>query len=438
VSEPRICFVSESFYPYIGGMESQARLHIRGLHRRGYATTILTLRHQRAWPIHEELDGAAVVRVAGTLLDLRARLPRFARRPLYLLSVVLLAQTLWRYRHQYDLVHVYQLTIVATFSALVCLLARKRMVVGVRGIGAGGSAANSCASGPASLVAIARRGHVKVSPPVGGELAQLWQFGKPAVQVTCILLRLVDAVVLVLSTRSIAHLTTCGYGALPMLLVPNGVDTERFTPLATADPGPKAARADSTGVVVCVARLAPVKGVDVLLHAWRLVSERAPWARLVLVGGGPLQPPLERLSVDLELQACVEFAGEQSDALPYLRRAAIAVLPSHGEGLSNALLEAMACGLPCVATRVSGSEDVIQQGVNGLLVEPGDARALADALLTLLCDPALALSYGHTARVTIERHYSHERITDQYVELYRQLIDARRGPARRAQLSIDR
>jgi glycosyltransferase involved in cell wall biosynthesis len=377
------------------------------------------------------------VRVAGTLLDLRARLPRFARKPLYVLSLVFLAGTLWRYRRQYDIVHVYQLTIMATLSALVCLLARKRMVVGVRGIGASRSAADARALATPQPAYASGGGSVTESASFGGELAHLRRFGKLTVLATCTLLRWVNAVVVVLSTRSIAYLAAYGFSSLPVVLLPNGVDIARFAPHAPS-PGAAAAQADGAGCVVCVARLVPVKGIDVLLRAWRLVYECAPWPRLILVGGGPLQPLLERLTVDLELQACVEFAGEQPDALPYLRRATIAVLSSHGEGLSNALLEAMACGIPCVATRVSGSEDVIQHGVTGLLVEPGDARALADALLTLLCDPALALRYGGEARLTIEHHYSHEHITDRYVNLYHSIMEERRRPARRAQLSVNR
>jgi glycosyltransferase involved in cell wall biosynthesis len=91
--------------------------------------------------------------------------------------------------------------------------------------------------------------------------------------------------------------------------------------------------------------------------------------------------------------------------------------------MPNAVLEAMACGLACVATRVSGSEDIIQHGVNGLLVEPEDPHGLARALLTLLQDPATAQQYGRAARTTIEQRYSLDRSTDSYVALYEQLVN---------------
>ena len=103
----------------------------------------------------------------------------------------------------------------------------------------------------------------------------------------------------------------------------------------------------------------------------------------------------------------------------------MAVLPSRWEGMPNALLEGMACGLPCVATRVSGSEDIIQHGVNGLLVESEDYQNMAQALLTLLRDPGLAQKYGRNARETVERQYSFEQVMDRYVQLYQRITEHR-------------
>jgi glycosyltransferase involved in cell wall biosynthesis len=125
----------------------------------------------------------------------------------------------------------------------------------------------------------------------------------------------------------------------------------------------------------------------------------------------------------LSIADCVEFAGLQSDIPAQLHRGRLAVLPSRWEGMSNALLEAMACGLACVATRTSGSEDLIEHGVNGLLVEPEDYQSMAKALLTLLDNSALVQEYGGAARETIERYYSFEQIMDKYVELYRRITD---------------
>jgi glycosyltransferase involved in cell wall biosynthesis len=94
--------------------------------------------------------------------------------------------------------------------------------------------------------------------------------------------------------------------------------------------------------------------------------------------------------------------------------------------MQNAVLEAMACSLPCVATRVSGSEDIIQHGVNGFLVEAEDYQEMARALLMLLRDPELASNYGRAARTTVEQRYSLEHITEAYIELYQNITDLER------------
>jgi glycosyltransferase involved in cell wall biosynthesis len=210
-----------------------------------------------------------------------------------------------------------------------------------------------------------------------------------------------------------ADLIAHGFHLSNVELIPNGVEINHFSPK----------RIDSTGdkkgeIVICLARLTYQKGIDVLLQAWSLLSKQAPQARLIIAGSGPLQPQLERMAQALDILDSVEFVGLQGDVQSLLHESNVAVLPSRWEGMPVAILEAMACGLPCVASYVSGSEDIIQHGVNGLLVEPEDYRGLAEALLTLLRDPALAQQYGNAARVTIEKHYSLERITDKYIELY--------------------
>lgn len=104
------------------------------------------------------------------------------------------------------------------------------------------------------------------------------------------------------------------------------------------------------------------------------------------------------------------------------------VLPSRWEGMPNAVLEAMASGLPCIATRVSGSEDIILHGANGLLVEPEDHQALTKALLSLLRNPTLSRQFGHAARATIEQHYSLDRVTEIYLDLYQRLCNGTQRP----------
>lgn len=419
----RIYLATATFLPMVGGSEKQCLAQASRLRERGYEATIITFRLNRGWLRREVVQGVPVIRVAGGLLGGREKLPRLFQRVLYLLALLLMCWTLWLHRARYDIVHVYHLNLLAVFAALACRLTGKPLIIGVRGASVGKTATRGDG---VSLMA----GSLDPTTPwlrvtsrtrVGGDVEGLRRLGKAAVRFTHALLCSVRAVVVVLSSGMKDYLVANDFAMPHVQIIPNGVDTSRFKAAATAITTP----AEQAQVVVCVSRLSYEKGIDVLLQAWRLVRDQAPQARLVIVGTGPLQSQLECMVQALDIAESVEFTGLQHDVVAQLQRGGLAVLPSRVEGMSNALLEAMACGLPCVSTRVSGSEDIIQQGVNGLLVEPEDYHGLAQALLCLLSDPALARVYGQAARETIERQYSLERIIERYIALYREVGEGR-------------
>ena len=243
----------------------------------------------------------------------------------------------------------------------------------------------------------------------------LERLGKPILRLIDRQLRLVRARLTILSTRMRTSLECCGLTGAGIVLIPNGVDTERFCP--------RPWRSEEHLTVICVAKLRYQKGIDILLHAWQLLLKQLPVVKLIIVGDGPLQASLQRLASDLDITASVDFAGLRSNPVAQYRRGHIAVLPSRWEGMPNALLEAMSCGLACVATRVSGSEELLCEGAYGLLVEPEDVEGLAAALLRLLEEPDLARFYGQAARRHIEQHYAFQDIMHQYIKLYRRIID---------------
>jgi glycosyltransferase involved in cell wall biosynthesis len=416
--KPRIYFVLPTFLPLVGGAERQALLHCRSFRERGYEITMLTLRHDSNWPREEVIDAVPVVRVGGRLLGGRERLPRLLQKACYLMSMFVVVWTLWRHRRQYDILHFYQLNLLASLGALVCRLTGTPLVVTVLSTGqVDTQVEHNGALLPRLPDDLARQIYGGGPTGVGGDLAQLERLGQPAVLLTRSLFQRIGAVVVVLSTRMETYLTKHHFELPTTKLIPNGVDIARFVPVCTDryDDG----RAQT---VVCVSNLRFEKGVDVLLFAWRSVCERAPTARLIIVGDGPLRCQMEYLAQTLAIVDRVEFAGQQSDVPAQLHRGGVAVLSSRTEGMPNAVLEAMACGLPCVATRVSGSEDIVQHGVNGILCEPGDEVGLAEGILTLLRDPTLARQYGRAARTTIEQHFAMERIIAMYAELYQNLI----------------
>ena len=154
---------------------------------------------------------------------------------------------------------------------------------------------------------------------------------------------------------------------------------------------------------------------------------RAEWLadlkpRLHLVGDGIFRPQMERIAAELGIQDTVVFLGQRTDTIELLQQSWGFVLPSRWEGMPNALLEAMACGLPCIATRVSGSEDIISEECNGLLVEPEQPAEMALALRRIIEDSELAQRLGKEGRRCVVSDYQLTKLAEQSLELYRRLL----------------
>jgi L-malate glycosyltransferase len=200
-----------------------------------------------------------------------------------------------------------------------------------------------------------------------------------------------------------------GVPADRLRLIANGLDAARFAP---ATPRPHIRR------IVMVANLRPEKGQDTLLAAAPRILERYPDASFTFVGEGPRRGALETLTRALGVTERVRFLGESRDVAPILAGHDLFVLPSRSEAFPNALIEAMATALPVVATDVGGIPEVVRPGINGRLVPPDDAGALADAVLGLMDDPAAAAALGRAARADILRHYTIDRMVERFEQLY--------------------
>ena len=183
-------------------------------------------------------------------------------------------------------------------------------------------------------------------------------------------------------------------------LVPPGVDTAAFTPPSGPNRPPRVL------YVGRVERTSRWKGLPVLLEALVRLRDRVPGVRLDLVGGGDDVAVLQRLAERLGVGRLVDWHGavEHYALPPFYRRAAVTVLPSttESESFGMTLVEAMACGCPVVGTRVGGIPFVVREGVDGLLVQPGDPEGLADALAAVLTDPRRAASLGAAGRRAAE------------------------------------
>jgi glycosyltransferase involved in cell wall biosynthesis len=397
MDKPRIYIAIDTFLPLVGGAEKQAFLQGKYLREQGFVTTIITMHYEQDWPGREYLEGVPIVRVARKILSWHENASGVWKRFYYVLALLVLGWQLWRKRQEYDILHVFQLTLFTLPALLVCRLARKRLIVAMR---------NDASSWQIDELSCKRRLRTRA------DLESLEHLGRPALRLISHQLRLTRARLVVLSARMCVSLKRCGLEGAGVLLIPNGVNTIYFQPCLE--------RRETSPLVICVAKLRYQKGLDVLLHAWWQVVKQVPRARLLIVGDGPLLVSLNSLADSLGIASSVEFTGFCTDVVQHLQRAHIAVLPSRWEGMPNALLEAMSCGLACVATRVSGSEDLLQESKYGLLVEPEDVHGLAEALLQLLRQPDLVRSYGQLARDYVEQHHTFVQVMDKYIKLYMQ------------------
>lgn len=214
--------------------------------------------------------------------------------------------------------------------------------------------------------------------------------------------------------------------------VPNGVDMSRFHPLPEEERRRLRAALGLApeDVLLCTAtRLMPHKRVDLLLDAFTAAAARQPHARLWILGDGPEEGALRAHVAASPARERVRFAGyvHGAEMVRTLQAADAFTLLSQWEGLSNALLEAMACGLPPVVTEVSGTADVVRRGENGLLVPPDDASAAEAALEQVLADAGLRARLGAAATGTIRERYSLDVTVDRLTALYRRLAQKPEG-----------
>ena len=198
-----------------------------------------------------------------------------------------------------------------------------------------------------------------------------------------------------------------------LVVIPNALPTQCFDPTAPLLPPGKTLR------VGLIARMnEKVKNQPALLRAAALVLKDIPNLEIVLAGDGALRPELEKMVADLGIARQVLFLGERRDIPAVLASLDISVLTSLSESMPNAILEAMAAGLPVVSTRVGGSAEVVRHGETGLLVDSGDDAQLADALRTLLRNESLRKEFGARGKGVARSQFGVASVQKQYEDLY--------------------
>jgi glycosyltransferase involved in cell wall biosynthesis len=195
-------------------------------------------------------------------------------------------------------------------------------------------------------------------------------------------------------------------------IVPNGVDLNRFAGAWSPVPGR----------ILMVGRLAAPKRPDLALRALARVRARVPAAELHLAGDGPLEPEARALARELGIEDAVRFLGRRDDVAALLREAAVALLASDYEGSPLSVIEAMATGVPVVATAAGGVDELVVDGTTGVLAPPRDADALGEALVRVLSDPAAGAAMGAAGKRAAHERLSTERMVAETVALYEEAL----------------
>ncbi len=212
------------------------------------------------------------------------------------------------------------------------------------------------------------------------------------------------------------------------IVIYNGVDEERFSPLKS----PTSIRTEfgmdeETVVVGTVSSLTPHKGHEYLIQAASLVLGTLPSVKFLIVGDGPLRQRLEDQAKNLNIHPAVIFTGTRKDIPEILSLMDVFVLPSHTrEGLGIAIIEAMAAERPVVATDIGGIPEVVNNSETGLLVPPGDPKALSKAIIELLQDPSRAKTMGEKGRIRVKEKFTVKKMLSEIENVYQSLVNQRK------------
>ncbi len=387
----RIAFIIKRFSTeeVFGGAERFAVGFVEELVRRGASVSILSTRYKKEWSRREKMG----VWRGGekTYVEIR-RLAypnvRVLRSLVYILQLFL---KLLKDRNTYDIVFVNFASIDAGVAALAGRLAGRPVVCRITGPGPTGDI---------------------------GVLKRRW-YGPLLIS----MLRMVSRFS-ALSSEVRDELTQIGVRPERIVSLSNGVDTGRFAPPNEADRDDKRRAlgiAPGETFIVSVGRLVPLKAFPVFLRALRLIGDtRIPFKAMIL-GKGPMHDRLVGMVNDLDLQEFVKI-GSAGDVKPFLQAADIFVLSSRWEGMSNALLEAMSCGLACICSDIPANAGVINHCDNGILFRTDDHVQLAACLEQLALNQALRSQLGRRARETICRKYSLQLAVQGYLELFNRLV----------------
>jgi len=221
--------------------------------------------------------------------------------------------------------------------------------------------------------------------------------------------------IIAVSNAVMKHTLSLGASSSKVKVIPNGVDLEEFKPRRELE---------KTGVkrIIFVGRLFPNKGIQYLVKAAQIVLAKHPCVEFIIVGRGPMEAELRKMVRRLNIEHAFKFLGIVPSVPEVMNQCDIFVRPSLTEGMPLTILEAMACGLPVIASKIPGSSEVVKDGETGILVEVGNVEQLGNAIIRLLEDENYAERIRTRAYEFVKKHYSWDRIAEEYLKTYNDVL----------------
>lgn len=398
----KICILTETYYPVIGGGETQAQALAEGLVANGFTVVVLTRCSDRSMKRIEQFGEVTVY-----------RLPPVGPQHLKKWGLLITSlPTLIKLRRQYDLILVSGFRVIGIAAVLISKVLGKTCIL--KADSQGEMSGLFFADGLAKLHLQPSLGLVRVFLALRNRV-----------------LRRADAFVAI-SSAVATELVTQGVNSDIIQMIPNSVDINKFHPVSDDEKcglRRKLGLPEKHRIVTFTGRLVSYKGLTLLLRVWSEVQAKHNQVSLLLVGSGGLdihncEAQLKAYVSANGLQESVHFAGSVDNVHEYLQASDLFVFPTENEAFGISLIEAMACGLPVISTWVGGVKDILEHRKNGLIVEIGNFQQFYETLDMLLTNTWLAASLGQAARQTAQEQYSAEIITQRYTELFRHIFNS--------------
>jgi glycosyltransferase involved in cell wall biosynthesis len=394
---PRICLLVSSFYPVVGGGETHARLLCKEFRRRGVDVFVLTRHRVKESPVFETVDDIPIHRVPPS------GVPRLGKYLMLLPAFMALCRS----RNDYDLIYVCGLRILGIIGVLAALLLGKKCVLRSesRGEFSGGFIWNNIMG--------------ETTRPVMKAL-----FRGP-IRLRNYFLKKADAF-LSISGIIREEFEACGIPSSQIASIANGIDTDTFQPAAPARRlalKKQLHLPEDRFLFAYSGKLNRGKGLDFLMQIWPTWLTKHPKSALVLIGGGSMQflsceTELREFVKTHHLEESVLFTGYVTNVNEYLQASDAFLFPSESEALPLALLEALACGLPTIASDIGGNRDVVIDGQEGRIAPLKDEKVWLSLMDSFIARPEAAQKLAQKGRQTVCERFSIAYVADEHLKLF--------------------